>query len=189
MECKLIKFTWNVSEIYWIQGKQKEEKTVFLDHSMIWTLIMLKELHQVMFLCLLSTPPHLHLNQNGSKLSLMKVGFQFLMVLKKIKILVSGIRILIKSIFLKLKIKGMSSIFIWEDWQKLWVCLSNTLMKMLKKMRNKKKKLSIKSSVLDLFRWSIKIVTEIRRKKFNGFWRQLIMKLAKCSKKESSFKW
>ena len=60
---------------------------------------------------------------------------------------------------------------------------------MLKKMRSKKKKLSIKSLVLDLFRWYTKIVTETRRKKLNGFWRQLIMKLAKCSKKESSFKW
>ena len=63
-----------------------------------------------MFLCLPSTPPHLPLNQNGSKLSPMKVGFRFLMVLKKIKISVSGIRIPIKSIFSKLKIKDMSSI-------------------------------------------------------------------------------
>ena len=168
---KLMNCIWNAFAIFLIAGKLKEEKTVSSDHSMIWISTIVREPPQVMSPCPPTIPSARTVNHSGSRPLLTRVGFQCLTARKKAKILVSEIKILIKSTYSKLKTKGISSISICADYIKLWVCLRKSVTKLSHWKRLKEKSLLVRLSDLERYKWFTKIVTENRKNNLKCFWR------------------
>lgn len=168
---KLMNFIWNAFAIFLIAGKLKEGRTVCSDHSTIWISTIVREPLPVMSPCPPIIPSARTVNHSGSRPLLTRAGFQCLTAHKKAKILVSEIKTLMKSTYSKLKIKGISLIFICADYIKLWACLRKSVTKLSHWKRLKEKRSLIRLSDLEQYKWYTKIVTENRRNSLKCFWR------------------